>query len=237
MKLADDLAKDPSVVKQVLASGPNEILQRNMTFDQLFKWGCIDANSGTAVWTKAAESIFLNDNKKMTWLVEAIRASRKSFLNQVMGKLTLYKNQYLEITKNILDAQLGATGAAAALGLITGGETMAALRSLGRDINEESFQRGLADNFRASLDALCYENTMVYIPDKKLVYQVYVDKQEDPNRSDVTIYSDIGRVYNYRTVAIKRDAFRGNQKLRSVNFAESYALAADAYTPMLLTIP
>ena len=237
MKMADDLAKDPNVVNQILATAPNETLQRSLTFEKLYEWGCIDAASGAAVWTEQAQQIFLSDPKKISWLVDAIRISRRDFLEQPMKMFLQYRNEYLEISKNILDAQLGATGAAAALGLITGGETTAALMSLGRDMDEESFQRGLSENFRANLDAICYENTMVYIPDKKLVYHVYVDKPEDPNLSDVTIYNDIGRVYNYRTVAIKRDAFRGNQKLRSVKFAESYALAADAYTPMLLTIP
>ena len=117
------------------------------------------------------------------------------------------------------------------------GYGVSALMSLGDDVSPESYQLGLADKIRANMNAYSYENTMVYVPDKKLIYHVYVDKPQDSDKTDYTIYNDIGSVYNYRTVAIKKDAFRNNKKLRTINFAESYATAADAYVPMEITIP
>ena len=56
-------------------------------------------------------------------------------------------------------------------------------------------------------------------------------------RDSITINNDIGRAYNYRTVAISKNAFQKNKTLKRIGFAENAIAGSDSYVPMLLTIP
>ena len=82
-----------------------------------------------------------------------------------------------------------------------------------------------------------YENSLIYTPDKKLIYHVYVDKVTDNSKDSITIYNDIGRAWNYRTVAIKKKAFQGNTKIKKIGFAENAVAGSDSYVPLQLAIP
>lgn len=55
------------------------------------------------------------------------------------------------------------------------------------------------------------------------------------NRGRVTLYNDIGSYYNYRTVAIDCNAFRGNQNLRRLDFGD-ISYAGKTYVPLKLMI-
>lgn len=104
------------------------------------------------------------------------------------------------------------------------------------EMSSEQFQHGLVENIKANIHNVSYENTFVYTPDKKLIYHVYVDKPYK-DQDSITIYNDIGRAYNYRTVGIKKQAFQGNQTLRRVGFAENAIAGSDSYVPMQMAIP
>ena len=112
-----------------------------------------------------------------------------------------------------------------------------AFQGVGSDMTNEQFQRGLVESIKANMHNVSYENTMIYTPDKKLIYHVYVDKIADSSKESFTIYNDIGRSWNYRTVAIKKDAFRGNTKIKKIDFAENAVAGSDSYVPMQLAIP
>ena len=186
--------------------------------------------------TLTKESLLALNSEQRMFFCDIMLRQSEYLLNDVafhVRSLNSYlRPYYYSIVKQTLNATLPSAALLAMPSLAVG-----AYQSVSGDMDNEEFQRGLADNIEANMTAMSYENTLVYVPDKKLVYHVYVDKPANPDLSDITIYSDIGRVYNYRTVAIKKDAFRGNTSLRTVRFAESYATAADAYVPMQLAIP
>ena len=117
------------------------------------------------------------------------------------------------------------------------GGAYAALQALHGEMSDEEFQRGLVENIKANIHNVSYENTMVYTPDKKLIYHVYVDHINDIKRDSLTIYHDIGRAWNYRTVGVKKSAFQGNTHIQKIGFAENAVAGSDTYVPMQLAIP
>ena len=109
-------------------------------------------------------------------------------------------------------------------------------QAIGHEMTEEEFQRGLVENIKANIHNVSFDNNLIYTPDKKLIYHVYVDKPAK-QQAKYTIYQDIGNVYNYRTVAIRKNAFQGNTQLEEIDFAESPYTGRTNYVPMQLAIP
>ena len=222
------------MIAKLVSQGVREHLEREF-FPKLIEFGLI--NSEYKFVAGAAEKI-ASDLGLRTWIAQALKTSADKMIGRAVAGLRslnqMVRTYYLTTVKSVLASQTSGL-ATATTAMATNG--MGAYLSTMNDIDEEAYERGLADNIRANIHNVAYENTLVYTPDKKLIYHVYVDKPKDSNQRDFTIYNDIGRVYNYRTVAIKKDAFRGNTNLRSINFAESYATAADAYVSLQLTIP
>ena len=70
---------------------------------------------------------------------------------------------------------------------------------------------------------------------KHTIYHMYVKDVE--NRETVTLYNDIGSAYNYKTVAVGQDAFRGKDKIKTIKFQDLYANVSEMYASMTVTIP
>ena len=70
---------------------------------------------------------------------------------------------------------------------------------------------------------------------KHTIYHMYV--KDVANKETVTVYNDIGSAYNYKTVAIGRDAFRGKDKIKTIRFQDLYDDTSEMYASMTVTIP
>ncbi len=70
---------------------------------------------------------------------------------------------------------------------------------------------------------------------KHTIYHMYVKDVE--NKETVTLYNDIGSAYNYKTVAIGRDAFRGKDKIKTIKFQDLYENASEMYSDLTVLIP
>ena len=68
---------------------------------------------------------------------------------------------------------------------------------------------------------------------KHTIYHMYVKDVE--NKESITLYNDIGTAYNYKTVAIGRDAFRGKDKLKTLSFKD--VNTGEMYASMNIVIP
>ena len=68
---------------------------------------------------------------------------------------------------------------------------------------------------------------------KHTIYHMYVKDVE--NKETVTLYNDIGSAYNYKTVAIDRDAFRGKDKVKTLKFKD--VNKGEMYASMTMVIP
>ena len=68
---------------------------------------------------------------------------------------------------------------------------------------------------------------------KHTIYHMYVKDVE--NKESITLYNDIGSAYNYKTVAIGRDAFRGKDKLKTLSFKD--VNTGEMYESMDIVIP
>ena len=68
---------------------------------------------------------------------------------------------------------------------------------------------------------------------KHTIYHMYVKDVE--NKETVTLYNDIGSAYNYKTVAIGRDAFRGKDKVKTLKFKD--VNKGEMYASMTMVIP
>lgn len=95
--------------------------------------------------------------------------------------------------------------------------------------HKSEFADSKSINFDEFLCGSSYGN--VYYTRATALENSYLKK----NRGRVTLYNDIGSYYNYRTVAIDCNAFRGNQNLRRLDFGDiSYAGKTDV--PLKLMI-
>jgi hypothetical protein len=70
---------------------------------------------------------------------------------------------------------------------------------------------------------------------KHTIYHMYVKDVE--NKETVTLYNDIGRAYNYKTVGIGNTAFHNKDKIKTIKFQDLYANASEMYASMTVTIP
>ena len=73
----------------------------------------------------------------------------------------------------------------------------------------------------------------LFTENKHTIYHMYVKDVE--NRETVTLYNDIGSAYNYKTVAIGRDAFRGKNNLKTLKFED--VNTGEMYASMTIVIP
>ncbi len=73
----------------------------------------------------------------------------------------------------------------------------------------------------------------LFTESKHTIYHMYVKDVE--NRETITLYNDIGSAYNYKTVAIGRDAFRGKNNLRTLKFED--VNTGEMYASMTVVIP
>ena len=60
-------------------------------------------------------------------------------------------------------------------------------------------------------------------------YKHYHMKATGTTGKNIAIYTDIGEVYNYHTDCIAKNAFKGNEKLESVDFVDVYYSSASAH--------
>lgn len=77
------------------------------------------------------------------------------------------------------------------------------------------------------------EGQWLLTENKHTIYHMYVKDVE--NKETVTLYNDIGSAYNYKTVAIGRDAFRGKNNLKTLKFED--VNKGEMYASMNVVIP
>lgn len=68
---------------------------------------------------------------------------------------------------------------------------------------------------------------------KHTIYRMYV--KDAPNQETVTLYNDVGSVYNYATVAIGNEAFHNKDSIKTVQFKD--VNTGEMYEDMLIVIP
>ena len=77
------------------------------------------------------------------------------------------------------------------------------------------------------------EGQWLLTENKHTIYHMYVKDVE--NKETVTLFNDIGSAYNYKTVAIGRDAFRGKDKIKTIKFTD--VNKGEMYASMNMVIP
>ena len=77
------------------------------------------------------------------------------------------------------------------------------------------------------------EGQWLLTENKHTIYHMYVKDVE--NKETVTLFNDIGSAYNYKTVAIGRDAFRGKDKVKTIKFTD--VNKGEMYASMNMVIP
>ncbi len=198
----------------------------------IVKWGG-DFNK-RFLWTDGLKETLATDKNKVKVLMKALWAGiadRQSVVARTFKPMyTSARKAYLKQVGKLIGEYNGILQSSAVA------SAYPMFQGMGYDMSEEQFQRGLAENIKANIHNVSYENTLVYTPDKKLIYHVYVQKPTREQDS-ITIYNDLGRAWNYRTVAIQKSAFQGNKTLRKVAFAENAVAGSDSYVPMRLAIP
>ncbi len=247
IKMAKNLRVDfEGTVEQYVKKGANEVFTRYKDFGENLPNGPLAKllPTGASEFPKNTLAILNADpvlketfirmaiNNGYYWLGE-VPALRAPLIIALKG---FFKQALRETIRGIgMIGQANASDVAFAMMFPMANNAIGSLMGLGADAAVEDFQRGLADNIRANIHEVNAPGTIYYTPDKKLVYHMYIDKPAE-NKESYTIYNDIGRVYNYRTVAIRKNAFQGNQTLKEINFAENCYPLADAYIPMQLAI-
>ena len=227
------MKNDASVINTLGGANAKDILDRPF-LDFATKKGWVEGNR----FVQNFSEILRTDELARNWLGRALQETTRLWTiysyQQAKPGYDMLRQFYLEVAKELLSTQTGGTVALVAEQTALQGSFAA--YNLFNNINEETYAKALTNNIISNMHKVSYDNTLVFTPDKKLVYHVYVQKPAE-QREHYTIYHDIGRVYNYRTVGIDPDAFKGNTTVKRIDFAESYAALADSYVPMLLTIP
>ena len=228
---------NPADIASIAGKGVKEYLEREY-FAAGVKAGIITAGDPPYFVSNLAEKISTTSWLR-TWLGQSLMTTYHNWMaraaQSALPGYAMLRQFYLNAIANTLEA--GTTGAAALVAEQTAMQgAFAAYRTLSDCVNQDQYVEALKNQILSNIHNVSYNNTMIYTPDKKLIYHVYVKKPAE-QREHFTIYHDIGRVYNYRTVAIHPDAFRGNTTLQRIDFAESYSSGADSYVPMMLAIP
>ena len=78
------------------------------------------------------------------------------------------------------------------------------------------------------------EGQWLLTENKHTIYHMYV-KDVDTNKETVTLFNDIGSAYNYKTVAIGKDAFKNKSNLKTLKFKD--VNTGEMYAPMTMVIP
>ena len=197
------------------------------------------------IWTEGAKGLILNSPSAESQAIRELMAKEirrwtlKFTQNGAIDGYRLSKQYYGELlTKSLKQVSVDWDWAAPYLfDDIFLSSANAVFQAVVGDMTNEQFQRGLVENIKANMHNVSSENSLIYTPDKKLIYHVYVDKVTDSKKDSITIYNDIGRAWNYRTVAIKKKAFQGNTKIKKIGFAENAVAGSDSYVPLQLAIP
>lgn len=106
-----------------------------------------------------------------------------------------------------------------ALGLTTGVKYL--VDNIGKDINRRSTWELEGGQWIMS------EN-------KHTIYHMYI-KDIDDDLKVANIYNDVGSAYNYRTVAIGKDAFHNKKNLKGIRFTD--VNTGEMYKPLQITLP
>ena len=186
-------------------------------------------------WTDGAREILMNPvNKRIreTAAKSIIQCSTDFFQDGTMAAVHDQLRELGQKFSGIVDDWLSDDLAMVSANAMA----YSSFQAIGHEMTEEEFQRGLVENIKANIHNVSFDNNLIYTPDKKLIYHVYVDKPAK-QQAKYTIYQDIGNVYNYRTVAIRKNAFQGNTQLEEIDFAESPYTGRTNYVPMQLAIP
>ncbi len=227
--------KDPEAIRTVLETGIGKYFDRQGQYTaDLVNLGI---QSNTDNWRFAANAfdVIMNNDAARNTLVKAMTCfSNKMCSGNIRVIYEMYKKAMADFIDNSFLDELAQSALVSLPTLID--QHFSIYQSTLGEMTEEQLQRGLIENIKANMHNIAYENTIIYTPDKKLIYHMYV-KKPSQDQDSITIYNDIGNAWNFRTVAIAKDAFRGNKKLRSVGFAETFDDASKSYTPMLLAIP
>ena len=190
-------------------------------------------------WTEVARDLLLDEGKDAlrNTVAESIRTTFPTWMKRANKEITAMVIQQFKVSWQTSNLNPGRRLANWLAMNVVVGAAYGAFQVIGSEMTEEQFQHGLIENIKANMHNVSYENTLIYTPDKKLIYHVYVDKVTDSKKDSITIYNDIGRACNYRTVAIKKKAFQGNTKIKKIGFAENAVAGSDSYVPMQLAIP
>ena len=241
-KMGDHLLQgDLSDLDYMLSKNPNNFVTRGHSdIKDLVEAGILQNSGidyGTNVelkWTEGAKELIMNNPEKQKLLGRCVKTFVVLFReNQLIGNAKYVRKQIVDLLKKFSSDAVSA--------YLANANTMTSLgyssyMALGSDMTNEQLQRGLNESIKARIHDVTYDNTLIFTPDKKLIYHVYVDKPAEEKKS-YTIYHDIGDSWNYRTVAIKKNAFQNNETLEEIKFAEGPYKSHMTYVPMLLAIP
>ena len=237
---------DLTKLDDILKLNPNNTFLRggegSADIQQLIKKGILDKaqfESGhNLAWTANAKKLITDDAEIRLFVGQCAKRNAEHFLTSSINgnalPVTAKWNQFYAVFLKQYPTVVGNSVLPVINRAIC--DAYGSYLSSAPDMTEDQFQRGLTENFKARIHDVTYDNTLIYTPDKKLIYQVYVSKPATQKKS-YTIYNDIGTFYNYRTVAIKKSAFQGNKTLEEINFAETPYNGNSTYAPLLLTIP
>ncbi len=83
---------------------------------------------------------------------------------------------------------------------------------------------------------VCLKNGSEYVTETVGSHTLYHVELTSTTATDLTIYNDIGSLWNYRTVSVRRKAFCGNSKLATVKFEDTSSNTADVYQVLGMTL-
>ena len=160
----------------------------------------------------------------------ADRAAQEAIIAK--AKSEIMKQGVLSIAKQTMKNTLKGTAVASFMG----SRFLPLYLTMNDEANESQMEDAMIENMKSNIHQVGMVGIGFTTPDKKLVYHTYIS-QVDPEQTDFTIYNDVGSAYNYRTMGVKRRAFQGNTKVKSIKFAESRGSSYDSYAPLLFSIP
>ena len=131
--------------------------------------------------------------------------------------------------KEAYTAALGATVATETYYMIAAGVSAATVPG----VNGLSYIANTVGNKARREPTWAMTGQWLFTENKHTIYHMYVKDVE--NKETVTLYNDIGSAYNYKTVAIGRDAFRGKNNLKTLKFED--VNTGEMYAPMTIVIP
>ena len=131
--------------------------------------------------------------------------------------------------KEAYTAALGATVATDTYYMIAAGVSATSVAG----VNGLSYIANTVGNKARRESTWAMTGQWLFTENKHTIYHMYVKDVE--NKETITLYNDIGSAYNYKTVAIGRDAFRGKNNLKTLKFED--VNIGEMYAPMTVVIP